>query len=365
MKFKPFYVGTCENKASNEQLIPFPPPSEKTPFEPFLIQDPFGLRKAVVPLFKRDVDGEIYGMGTAFHVDGWGTFLTADHVIEFARERSKSASTSNTLLQNSNGDHPILLLGVGLAFGAPYIPTEAFVLVEHIVSAMREKDNPLARLQGKIELENSVDLAAMTVTQIEAHEIPRPHFIPVRSSGWYPSPGEIVLAVGFRELEHQQLDESSQARLLAEGMYGAYGRIRAIHNHGRDKSNPTPVFEVECNWRSGMSGGPVFNSSGEVVGLVSRSLYPDKDLPGVGWATCFGLIPYFCDFVPTLDSLNFGSRYGWGVIRSEPRHLAGFFKTEEEARQLANSMNNNYQVKYGSNNFGTDDFMEVDRNDWN
>lgn len=357
MEFKPFYVGTCEGKASNERLIPFSPPSEQTPFEPFLIQDPFGLRKAIVPVFKRSTDGEIYGMGTAFHVDGWGTFLTADHVIEFARNHSKSASTSNTLLQNSNGDHPILFLGVGLSFGIPNIPKEAFVSVEYIVSAMREKDNPLARLQGKIERESSVDLVVMAATQIEAHKIHRPHFIPVRSSGWYPSLGEIVLAIGFPELECQQLDESSQENLLTEGMYGAYGRIRAIHHHGRDKSNPTPVFEVECNWRSGMSGGPVFNSSGEVVGLVSRSLYPENDLPGVGWATYFGLIPYFSDFVPTLDSLNFGSRYGWGVIRSEPWHLAGFFKTEEEARQLANSMDANYQVKYGSNNFGTDDFI--------
>ena len=84
MIFKPFSISTCENIANYEQPFSFKPLSEQTPFEPFLIQDPFGLRKAVVPVFKRSLSGEIYGMGTAFHVDGWGAFLTAYHVIEFA-----------------------------------------------------------------------------------------------------------------------------------------------------------------------------------------------------------------------------------------------------------------------------------------
>lgn len=359
MLFKPFYVGTCEAIVSKEKLRAFKPISvSEAPFEPFLIQDPFGLRNAVIPVFKRDINGEIYGMGTAFHVDGWGTFLTADHVTEFARERPKFASTWTEISPRSNGDHPVLFLGMGLIFGTIKIPNEAFVLVDHIVSAMRENDNPLAKLQGRTEPENAADLAVMTAVIRPSERLPKPHFVPIRASGWYPSEGEMVLAIGFPELECQQpLDEHMQKTLLSEGMYGAYGRIKAIHPGGISKSNPTPVFEVECNWRSGMSGGPVFNSFGEVVGLVSRSLAPDNDLPGVGYATCFGLIPYFSQLVPTLDILNPKWRRGWAVLRSEPWHLAEFFKTEDEAQQLANTMNSNYRVKYGYNNFGTDDFI--------
>ncbi len=336
----------------------FKPISEKTPFEPFLIQDPFGIRKAIVPVFRRDVNGEIYGMGTAFHVDGWGTFLTADHVIEFAREHPKSASTWTEISHSSNGDHPILFLGAGLIIGTINLPQEAFASVNYIVSAMREKNNPLASLRGRTEPENSADLAVMTaIIRPEPQRMPQPHFVPVRGSGWHPSIGDIVLAIGFPELECQQLDKHSQKILLSEGMYGAYGHITAIHPQGRDMSNPTPVFEVECNWPSGMSGGPVFNSSGEVVGIVSRSLSPDNGLPGVGWATCFGLIPFFKEFVPTLDILNPRWRKGWAVLRRDPWDLAGFFKTEKEAQQLASCMNSDYQVEYGSNNFGTDDFV--------
>ena len=337
----------------------FKPILEETPFEPFLIQDPFGLRKAVVPVFKRDINGEIYGMGTAFHVDGWGTFLTAAHVIEFAREIQKSASSWKDILQNPSGEHPVLFLGMGLIFGSVNIPKESFALVTFMASILQEKIDPLANLTGVAKPENAVDLAVMSAQILPHPQVPPPHFIPVRASRWQPSIGETILAVGFPELECQRLEKHEQEFLLSEGMFGAYGRITNIHANGTSKSNPTPVFEVECNWRSGMSGGPVFNSSGEVVGLVSRSLPPDNDLPGVGWATYFDLVPNFNEFVPTLDKLNPRWRRGWAVLKStsEHWHLAGFFKTKVEAQQLAKSISSDYQVSYGSNLFGTDDFV--------
>jgi len=347
MSFKPFYVNTCEDRVSNLQGIAFDTLSE-LPFEPFLIQDPFGLRKAVLPVFKRDSNGELCGMGTAFHIDGWGTFLSADHVIDFAREHPKSTSCWTDVSLNSNGDHPVLFLGMGLVFGTVNIPKESFAFVKHIVSALREKDDPLLSLKGKTESENAADLAVLTA--VFEPGVKMPHSVPVKGSGWYPQIGEWVLAIGFPELG---FDEN----ILSEGMYGAYGRIKEIHPHGTNESHPTPVFEVECNWLSGMSGGPVFNMSGEVVGLVSRSLPPDGDLPGSGMATYFHLIHYFDELVPTLDSLNPGWRKGWAVLRSEPWHLAGFFKTKAEAVELAKAMSSDYQVKYGSNNFGTDDFI--------
>ena len=356
MLFKPFYVGTNESKANSEQPIIFNPKPE-APFEPFLIQDPFGLRKAIVPVFKRGTNGDIYGMGTAFHVDGWGTFLTADHVIDFARERSNPASTWASFSANSNGDHPVLFLGIGLAFGMVNVPEEAFAVVEQIITTMREKDDPLSSLQGRKEAENASDLAVMSaVLQPKSQE---PGSIPVRASGWYPRVGETVFAIGFPELVCQQFDKQKLQEILREGMYGAYGCITKIYPKGRDRSNPTPVFEVDCHWEAGMSGGPVFNSSGEVVGLVSRSLLSCGNLPGAGWATCFALVPNFQELVPSIDLSNFGWRLGWGVLKNQPWDLAGFFKTKEKALQIAESMGADYQVKYGSNCFGTDDFVSM------
>jgi len=354
MSFKPFYVGTCEAKRDNENCIPFTPSLDE-PFSPFPIQDPFGLRKAIVPIFKRDLKGDLLGMGTAFHIDGWGTFLTADHVIDFARENSKFSKNWKELLPISTGDHPILFLGLGLVYGSPTIPVEAFSVVKHIIQVMREKDDPLATLKGEIQSENALDLAVMSAVFKPKAEIP--HWLQIRVTGWVPSIGDIVLAIGFPELNYEKLSDSEQKALLSEGMCGVYGRIRKIHPQGTSTVNLTPVFEVEGYWPSGMSGGPVFNSAGEVVGLVSRSLEPDGNLPGVSFATCFSLISNFDKLTPTIDIPNPMWRKGWAVLKREPWDMAGFFKSEDDAYKLLESVDSEYKVEYGSNCYGTNDFM--------
>lgn len=73
MTFLPFYVSTYDVFGRHKPRYPFAY-KPNAPLLPFEVTDPFGLRKAVVPVFRRDPDGRIYGMGTAFHVDGWGRF---------------------------------------------------------------------------------------------------------------------------------------------------------------------------------------------------------------------------------------------------------------------------------------------------
>jgi S1-C subfamily serine protease len=47
-----------------------------------------------------------------------------------------------------------------------------------------------------------------------------------------------------------------------------------------------------------MSGGPVFNRDGYVVGIVSLSLEPGEGAKGVGYATCLSLIPEAVNLAP-------------------------------------------------------------------
>lgn len=313
MKFKPFQIRTCEAISNSEEGKVLFPLSD-SPLAPFPIHDPFGLRKAVVPVFKRDMDGDLVGMGTAFHIDGWGTFLTGDHVIDFARENTKNSKDWKDLSPTSSGEHAILLLGLGLIFGSPTIPDEAFALVEHISQFIREKDDPLAILKHHQQSESALDLATMKVIFQPKNNTSQ--CVPVRVHGWHPSKGDIVLAIGFSELNCEKLSDSEQKAFLTEGMYGCYGRIRKIHPQGTSSTNSTPVIEVDGYWPSGMSGGPVFNSSGEVIGVVSRSIEPDGDF-GVSYATYFDLIPSFEDLTPTIDLDNPMWRRGWAVLNKE------------------------------------------------
>lgn len=40
------------------------------------------------------------------------------------------------------------------------------------------------------------------------------------------------------------------------------------------------------------------------------------------------------------------ARSGWAVVRSDPRHVAGMFDSEEEANAKAAEMGGGYEVRY-------------------
>lgn len=156
----------------------------------------------------------------------------------------------------------------------------------------------------------------------------------VRLRGWEPTIGEYVFAVGYPQLKPSENVGDDELRgMVEDGMKGAYGRITRVFPDGRDSVNPSPVFEVDADWQSGMSGGPVFNHLGEVVGIVSRSLAPDGASGGVGCATCLGWTQVD-ELIPSLDLQNPGMRFGYAVLRHDPWHLVGVFQTENEAIPL-------------------------------
>jgi hypothetical protein len=48
---------------------------------------------------------------------------------------------------------------------------------------------------------------------------------------------------------------------------------------------------------------------------------------------------------------------GYGVVRNAPWHVAGIYGTEAEANFKAAELGLDYQVHYGENREGTDDFI--------
>jgi len=294
-------------------------------------------------------------MGTAFHVDGWGTFLTADHVIDYTRSAHKNVLDIGATV-TTHQPPPLLLLSIGVVFGRVGIPTEAFAAVNRIDTVMRLSDDPIAALQGRSQIEIAADIAVMA-TQFHPKAKPPPSSLPVRIAGGAPSIGEHVLAIGYPELDCKELDEAARTALLEEGMFGAYGRVNNVHQEGRDRANPTPVFEVECDWPPGMSGGPVANERGDIIGLVSRSLRADGNAPGVGWASSFALLPELKAMVPSLEAELPGWRRGWAVLRGDPPKFARIFQSEEEAIHYGKSMGGGCKIQRGRNRIATNEFV--------
>jgi serine protease Do len=164
------------------------------------------------------------------------------------------------------------------------------------------------------------------------------------------------MAIGYPKLTCLQHSRPEKAMTFTERMYGAVGTITGLLPEGRGTTYPWPLIEVQAHWRSGMSGGPVFNESGEVIGLVSFSLEPDGALPGVGYATDLAGVQLH-RLVPTIDASNPGWCRGWGVLRRTPWHLSGVFSDRAQAEKHLETLEPGYEVWLGSHRIGSDDFM--------
>ena len=355
METAPFQFPTLGAYETHMPRVPYAS-SLKDPQDPFRIGDPFGLRRAVFPVFQRDPDGEARGMGTAFHVDGWGRLLTADHVVDYTRAHHLEELRPAALIRPdiSRSQHAAVLLGYGLVFGTITIPEATWAAIERIDAVIQQNDDPLEALRQGQSYRTAVDLAGLTA--LLHPNAPVMHTLPV-DFRWKPKVGERVLAVGFPELGVDSGTPEHPAHYLTEGMFGAYGHITDVFPQGRGRAHPTPVFEVEADWQSGMSGGPVFNDKGYVVGVVSRSLAPTKEEPGVGYAACLSWIPEAPSLVPTLDADNPGWRLGFGVFRPSPWHLAHVSESKEDADREQFRLGNDYIVAWGSHRMGSKDFI--------
>lgn len=325
---------------------------------PFPIHDPFCLRRAVVPVFLRYPDGSTVGVGTAFHVDGWGRLLTADHVVDHLRTLHLDQIAPDTLIEVdvSRSSHAAVLLGYGLIFGTVGIPEACWAPVGQVDAIVIERsEDPLGALQGKSSpYQIGPDIAGMSA--ILHPTAPPFHTVSVNFKD-YPEVGEVVFAVGYPELGFEALNGSNTAHFLQEGMYGVFGKVICLHPKGRDRTRPTPGFEVEANWPSGMSGGPVFNQRGEVIGVVSSSLPPSDMGSGIGYATSLAMTPNVSQLAAALDVGYPGRRLGFGVYRTDPWHLADVFRSQSDAERLKAQLPPGYLVGWGQHRLGSDDFV--------
>jgi hypothetical protein len=92
-----------------------------------------------------------------------------------------------------------------------------------------------------------------------------------------PRIGERIVMAGVR---HHADRPVGMNRELNISLMVARGVVTARFERMRDRFLlPFPCFEVSCPAAGGMSGGPAFDESGFLLGLVSSSFYADVDCP--------------------------------------------------------------------------------------
>jgi hypothetical protein len=85
-----------------------------------------------------------------------------------------------------------------------------------------------------------------------------------------PEVGAVVTAVGFAESACVPFDDKYWG--WSEDPSVSFGRVLEVHPRRRDRLlMPYPSFTTSCFVRGGMSGGPVFDQAGRIVGITSRA----------------------------------------------------------------------------------------------
>lgn len=347
----PITVQTCEDHNQGNRSHPLVP-HEGEPPTLFRVDDPFGLRKAIVPIFHADDTDILTGMGTAFALDPWGNFLSADHVTDFLRQGADEQSGEIAI---PGGAHALALLGMGVIFGEVGIPREALIQMVGTRTPMIPVDDPM-NFTGR-QTTRPYDVTFLSTASAPYERMLRN--LPIRRHPTSPRVGDLVVAMGYPQIELARGPAPNLPTSITEGMFAAYGVVSDLHPRGRDRASPTPVFEVEANWPSGMSGGPVFNAAGEVIGLVSRSLAPADGAPlGTAWATWLAASipptePTSVSWPESIDSGDLYFRSAWAAVRLDPWSLEGFPTTEQEASALARNLSDGFRHRLVSQRLGT------------
>jgi hypothetical protein len=157
------------------------------------------------------------------------------------------------------------------------------------------------------------------------------------------------MALGFAGLDNRH--EEGPDRPIEQYLYGSEATIFEVQLADGSSGRPWPVIRVQANWPGGMSGGPVFNEEGNVIGLVSTGVHGSD----VSSATYFSGWDISQKTFGTLDASNPGWIRCWGVFRNDG-DLVAIAPDAVEARAFAGS-----EVSHGicsmSVNLSTGDYI--------
>jgi serine protease Do len=313
------------------------------------IEDPFGLREAIVPILSMEPKkGLLTGLGTAFCTDPFGGHLTAQHVLEDHIPELNHKAPKDAI--------NVGIMSPGIVFGAPPLPNELFIPVNRAECLRGKADDPMGALAGDPpKSTNVLDLMSLGFHTDEAPERDQ-LFLPIRAQGKPLEIGDTVMAVGFACLKTEGPDKIANAITITGYLYGMQGKVTGLHELGLSKTRPGPVFEVDVAWPSGMSGGPVFNRDGEVIGIVSRGMDGYMDAPGMSLATWFEKLGNG-PFLPFVDPRNPGWIIGWGVFETESDRIMGLFPDPDQATENAKGNPSALAVRPCAHHIGTEDYM--------
>lgn len=230
------------------------------------------------------------------------------------------------------GDEGITIIGSGLMVAPGLLLTATHVLAEFDAESppvfltflpegarawlCRETSTVSGEVEFAPERRKVSDISLVSCTlNSEGHE-QRPLMLgPMQVA--LPEIGDRLWAYGYR---HQLIDEgaASVTPMVSSGL------VTQVYPQGRGLHLPSPCLEVEMDSLGGMSGGPVVNSDGYVVGIVSTSFDGGPSFITLIWeAMRFNIrsaVPPMSELVEVnlFDAKGFGLARIRGNVRRRP-----------------------------------------------
>lgn len=211
-------------------------------------------------------DNHIRPVGTCFAISNHGLVLTARHVIDDALELTNGQLTDDEQW-------------IGAVYAAKPTPEdETTDLVGGILPATKVHSIP------------SLDIAAMHLNLPRNIKTSKSLRIPLHGLGvGLPVVGESCFGLGYHSMDWEPANDGVHTHKAMQSYSASRGEIRQIHVPKRDSRTLSfPCFEVSARYDLGMSGGPVINEIGSVIGVICSSFGEPDEQGHISYASLIG-----------------------------------------------------------------------------
>lgn len=210
------------------------------------------IQQCVLPLVVK-IDDKIQPVGTGFIVNASGLFVTAAHVLEAA---------ANFAVRHRRDD------------GTYYNHYEFYALYASN-KAIPDSDNtlggllPIDYVWAPQELDIGFGWLRLPRNVQNNSLLP---LNPIRIRVAVPKVGDKITAIGYYKMDGAIREGSVADIEYSQKTAISRGVVREVHPEYRDKGMLSfPCFRTDARFDHGMSGGPVFDESGSVIGVVCSS----------------------------------------------------------------------------------------------